>query len=182
MGIWDRNQYLQILHKNGANRKQIDWIMKDIDKDDVFRECEEYNHFEEIDALANIEFDPTKTKIEKEKEKKLIIEKKEEISSCKGKIIITEEMIRKKQQEYIKMNLICEEDIDETEEDDEGKVIGTRYGRNPLHEAISFKNIELVKKYIKEGKYLNSVDNNGNTPKEMAYYEWEEILHLFPEL
>ncbi len=181
MGIWDRNLYLQIIHKNGANRKQVDWIMKDIDKDDVFNENEEDDIFDEIDALADIEFDETKTKEQKEREKKLLTKRKEE-SLRKGKLEVTEEMIRKKQQEYIKKGLLCEEDIDTVEEYNEKKVIGNRYGRSPFHEAIAFRNIELVKKYIKERKYLNSVDNNGNTPREMAYYEWKEILYLFPEL
>ena len=55
-----------------------------------------------------------------------------------------------------------------------------RYGRSPLHEAIAFRNLEFVKKCIKENKYLDSIDNNGNTPREMAHYEgWFEVLKLF---
>jgi len=55
-----------------------------------------------------------------------------------------------------------------------------RYGRSLLHEAIAYRNINFVKKCIKEKRYLNCVDNNGHTPMEMAYYEeWEEGFSLF---
>ena len=30
------------------------------------------------------------------------------------------------------------------------------------------KDINLIKKYVEEGLYLDSVDNNGHTPMEMA--------------
>jgi len=186
MSLWDRNLYLQTLHKIGANRKQIDYIMKDIDKSGIFDINNEDDHFDEIDAITNIKFDDKRTKEEKEheialKELQFLLKKEKEKEEKRG-LMITEEMIKRKQQEYVKMGLICEEDIDETEESYK-KEISDRYGRSPLHEAIAFRDIKLIKRYIKERKYLDTVDNNGNTPKEMAYYEgWVEVVNLFPEL
>ena len=60
------------------------------------------------------------------------------------------------------------------------KPIITRFGRSPLHEAVAMRDICLVKKYVKKSLYLKSVDNNGHTPEEMAYYEgYEEAVAVF---
>lgn len=56
----------------------------------------------------------------------------------------------------------------------------TRYGRTPLHEAISMRDIRLVKKYVRKKMYLTCIDNNGHTPMEMAYYEgYKEAATVF---
>jgi ankyrin repeat protein len=56
----------------------------------------------------------------------------------------------------------------------------TRYGRSPLHEAVAMRDIRLVKKYLKIGKFLDKVDNNDHTAMEMAYYDnYKEALVLF---
>jgi ankyrin repeat protein len=53
------------------------------------------------------------------------------------------------------------------------------YGRTPLHQAVALKNIELIKKYVDEKKYIFDVDNNGNTPYDMAYQEgYNEALNI----
>jgi hypothetical protein len=60
------------------------------------------------------------------------------------------------------------------------KYVTTRFGRNPLHEAVYMRDIRLVKKYVKKGLYLISTDNNGHTPEEMAYYEgYKEAIAVF---
>ena len=56
----------------------------------------------------------------------------------------------------------------------------TRFGRSPLHEAVAMKDIRLVKKYVKKGLYLTSIDNNGHIPEAMAYYEgYKEAIVVF---
>ncbi len=185
MSLRDRNLFLQILYKNGATRKQVDYIMKDIDSGNIFEEIEEYNYLDEIEEVADILFNPNST----------VKEKKDAIKSLKdsgkfgkiakkGKIVITEKMIKEKQREYIKMGLVKEDEEDIGILEDEYEELGdNRYGRSPLHEAIAFRNLEFVKKCIREGKYLDSIDNNGNNPREMAYYEgWFEILKLFDKV
>ncbi|MCD6436058.1 MAG: ankyrin repeat domain-containing protein [Clostridiales bacterium] len=42
------------------------------------------------------------------------------------------------------------------------------YGRSPLHHAIAMNNIPEVRKFVLEGIYLDMIDNNGDTPYEMA--------------
>jgi ankyrin repeat protein len=53
------------------------------------------------------------------------------------------------------------------------------YGRTPLHQAIANKDIKTIEKYVSEKKYIFDVDNNGNTPYDMAYQEgFEEAIVL----
>ena len=187
MSLRDRNLFLQILYKNGATRKQVDYIMKDMDNEDIFEEIEEYNYLDDIEEVADILFNPNSTVKEKKDAIKYLKDNEEfRKIAKKGKIVITEKMIKEKQKEYIKMGLVKE---DEDQEDnnmlEEGyEELGeTRYGRSPLHEAIAFRNLEFVKKCIKENKYLEDIDNNGNNPREMAYYEgWFEVLKLFDKV
>ena len=82
-----------------------------------------------------------------------------------------------------KMKEMEEKGLTDPEADVEEESISqvtTRYGRSPLHEAIAMRDISLVKKYVKEGLYLTSLDNNGHTPEEMAYYEgYKEAIVVF---
>jgi ankyrin repeat protein len=51
------------------------------------------------------------------------------------------------------------------------------YGRTPLHQAIADKDIKTIEKYVSEKKYIFDIDNNGNTPYDMAYQEgYEEAI------
>ena len=78
--------------------------------------------------------------------------------------------------------IISADDKPELPEVEETVRLTTRYGRSPLHEAVSMRDISLVKKYLKVGKYLDKVDNNGHTAMEMAYYDnYKEALVLFEE-
>lgn len=95
----------------------------------------------------------------KEMEEKGLIGLKDEDESDIG---VEEEVVIKKEQKQVSL---------------------TRYGRNPLHEAVAMRDIRLVKKYAQEGLYLDGVDNNGHTPMEMAYYEgYKEAMIIFDAL
>ena len=186
MSLRDRNLFLQILHKNGATRKQVDYIMKDIDSEDIFEEMEEYGYLDDIEEVADILFNPNSTtKEKKDAVNSLKTDEKIRKIAQRGRIVVTEKMIKEKQREYIKMGIVREdkeEDSDVLEEEYE-ELGNSRYGRSPLHEAIAFRNLEFVKKCIKENKYLDEIDNSGNTPREMAYYEgWFEVLKLFDKV
>ena len=130
----ERNRYLQILHKNGATRKQIERIMEDVDKSQIFQDIK-------ID------------------EEELLEKKIEELMKSK----IKEEKINEKKNNVLKKQ--------------------NQYGRNPLHEAIVKRDIQFVKKCIKEERYIEERDNNGFTPREMAYYMgWTDVIKLFDEI
>jgi len=54
---------------------------------------------------------------------------------------------------------------------------GVIYGRTPLHQAIADRDIKSIEKYGREKKYIFDIDNNGNTPYDMAYQEgYEEAI------
>lgn len=118
------------------------------------------------------------TKIEEIKK----IKQKQEKESMAQKtqyFIDQEKRIKAKRKELIEKGVI---DLDIDDIDDDPTLQITRYGRTPLHEAISMRDIRLVKKYIKAEKYLDCVDNNGHTPVEMAFYEeYKEALILFEQ-
>ena len=54
------------------------------------------------------------------------------------------------------------------------------YGRSPLHHAIALDNLKQVQKFILERSYLDTIDNNGDTPYEMAIQMGKnEIIIMF---
>lgn len=58
-------------------------------------------------------------------------------------------------------------------------VQGFIYGRTPLHQAIADKDIKTIQEYANEKKYIFDIDNNGNTPYDMAYQEgYEEAISV----
>ena len=55
-----------------------------------------------------------------------------------------------------------------------------RYGRSLLHEAIAMRDINLIREYIQDEEYIKSVDNNGDTPLDMAHrMKYTEVIKLF---
>lgn len=201
MSIAERNRYLQILHKNGASRKQVSFIMKDIDSGfesggkeygPIFQDKDtiDYSDGDDFDRVAEILFNRDTTQEEKiDAEASLSREILPKNTSKKGKLRITEAMILQKQQEYIEMGLVLADDEDECVDSEPGDKqdveleTHARFGRSPLHEAVAYRNIEYVKKCIRERKYLDAMDNNGNTPREMAFYEgWMDAVKLFSEV
>ena len=188
MSLTERNRYIQILHRNRASRKMIATIMEDIDESGIFQEEDVVDDYDSdgFDNAADIVFDENST--EEEKNNAVALLEQERLvkkTGKKGKLLITEEMILVKQRKYIAAGVVPEGDVDPDEREPEFNSdaeleVPTRYGRSPLHEAIAYRNMEYVKKCIREGKYLDSSDNNGNTPREMAYYEgWMDAVKLF---
>ena len=179
---------MQIIHRNGATRKQADWIMGDMDRSGIFVD-EFFGEDEDVDeinfeAALNVVFDKDRSsedKIGAWQEFKTEQPIKEGPGS--GKLIITDAMIQAKQKEMIALGLVDAEDAPVEEPEEKIEVNGlTRFGRSPLHEAIALRDLAFVKKCIKEDLYLEAVDNNGNTPREMAHYEgWTEAALLLSE-
>jgi hypothetical protein len=185
MSVAERNRFLQILHKNGTTRKQVAFIMDDIDDSGIFYEDEFIEDDDGIESVADILWNAETSREEK---KAAINSLKEERPVKKtgktGKLLITEDMIRSKQRQYIDAGIVPEGDVILDEDGDEDILeSNVRFGRSPLHEAIAYHDIDYVKKCIREKKYLDTVDNNGNTPREMAFYEgWIDVVKLFAEV
>ena len=54
------------------------------------------------------------------------------------------------------------------------------FGRTPLHEAIAFSDLVLIKHLLDGGEDLRVRDNNQNTPYQMALlYGNKEVIALF---
>ena len=165
-----RNKFIQIIHKNLSEKdaekknrlKKIKKILDDIEQIGLFDELDyEYNHFEDIEILADMVFC--------EKEEK----RDEQILNVAS---ISVERIRKKQVE-LGIKPSTDEEILAAEISD-----FSRYGRSPLHEAIAMREIDLISQYVKEKKYLLIRDNNGNTPQQMAIQEnYREAIEIFEE-
>jgi len=186
MSLTDENRMLHILHKRSVSRENIKIIMEDLKKSGIFEAYDDYNDYdddwkyleEEADALFRTDIEGSekieiirgiKRKKEEEENSQYVLEQEKRIKNLRDKFIEEGE-------------IEADPQIDDEENEIEVAVI-TRYGRTPLHEAIAMKDIKLVKKYIKNKKYLNKKDNNGHTPIEMAYYEnCEEILELFEKM
>ena len=186
MSIQDENKMLYILHKKGVKRENIKWIMNDLKKSGVFdtdREEDDYydNDWDFLDEQAFWLFDSDVSISEKMNALKTIKTKQEEYD----RINMSQYNLDQEKRIQAKIKELTEKGIIEPETDpelmpDKTMEIVTRYGRSPLHEAIAMRDIRLVTKYLKMGKYLEKVDNNGHTAMEMAYYDnYKEALILF---
>jgi hypothetical protein len=198
----DRNRYLQILYKNGVSKKHIDIIMEDIDKSGIFDEpLVSFDEVDDLEYMAEIEMNPNSTEKDIEAARKFVedqhnkrLEEKEKdiidfsrpivkLGTKTGKLVITEDMINTKRKKIMR-EISRIEGLEFTDEElDEEPLLLERFGRSPLHEAIAMRDLDTVKKYILKGKYLDSIDNSGNTPREFAFYEgWMEVVILFDEV
>jgi len=181
MSMQDQNSMLQILHKNGVSRRNIVVIMRDLEKagifDDYIIQEENEEEWGFIEEEASILFGNKGNSTKINKIRGIRTEREKIIAQKMSQYFIEQEKrIQAKQQELIKRGEI-EPDVSDHLFVSE---ITTRFGRNPLQEAIAMKDLVLVEKYIKQKKYLNSKDNNGHTAMEMAYYEgYKEALDLF---
>jgi len=185
MALHEQNRMLQILHKNGVDRKYIKIIMNDLKDSNIFseEECDEECRWENIEKKATIWFSDLKPQEKLEAIKKLDIDdgQYDELDTKSDKrrnqfFYDTEKRVQEKMKEMGERGLAGPDIIDE----EPVEFFITRYGRSPLHEAIVMRDIRLVKRYIKEGLYLNALDNNGHTPMEMAYYEgYKEAIAVF---
>lgn len=171
MSLSDRNRFLQILHKNGCKREHIPRIMEDLapllDEDGQFDD-----DYDEIEETADIIFSDLPVEERKaalfgsRSRRKTIMNYASDVQMLRG------EMVRKKQRELIIAGIVESDDeiidaegVDETSED----IIVLRYGRSPLHQAIIAGELGKAEEYIREGKYLNTTDNNNMTPLELAH-------------
>jgi len=187
MSLSEQNRMLYILHRNKVSRINIEKIMTDLNKNGIFNDFiddsdddnDDNDDWRLLEEECDIFFSD-KSREEKIREIRDIKNKKEEDEKFKMSLYCEEKekRINQKIEELIKEGIIesdAEKLIKVANEE-----VSSRYGRSPLHEAISMRNIPLIEKYLKRGKYLDIVDNNGHTPLEMAFYENnEEALDLF---
>lgn len=176
MALHEQNRMLQILYKNGVDRKNVRIIMIDLKKSGIFDEDEIQDDiwWEEIDEKAISSF----SELEKlEAINDIYIERIKESDHRQNKFFYEhEQRIIAKMKEMEERNLTGSD----PDEEEPAEFNTTRYGRSPLHEAIVMKDIRLVKKCVKEGLYLDCEDNNGHTPMEMAYYEgYKDAMAVF---
>jgi len=177
MSFNDKNQLVQILHANKCPRKYINPILIDLERDGTFDDAFIDDEFWDIEQQATVIFS-NKQPTQKIKALARIKRKqKKTFTTITNRILDREARVREKQKELIRRGIVPEGQPDESYLEEEPIY---RHGRTPHHEAIAMRDLELVKKYCKEGKYLTHKDNNGNTPWEMAYYEnYSAALLLF---
>jgi ankyrin repeat protein len=185
MSLQDENKMLYILHRNGVSREHIKWIMNDLKESNTFcdNDEEEYDDadWEFLEEQAYWLFDSGVSNSEKIEALRIIKVKQEEYEKTKKcqYSLDQEKRIQAKIQEMIEKGLREPDDPKPVSEKRKNKSI-TRYGRSPLHEAVAMRDIRLIKKYLKMGKYLDEIDNNGHTAMEMAFYDnYKEALILF---
>lgn len=184
MSVQDENKMLYILHKKGTSRDNIKWIMNDLRQSCVFGDGEDgldESDWDFLDEQAFWLFESDAMVKEKLTALKTIKIKEEEYEKTKKSqySLDQEKRVQAKIREMVEKGLVEDDKLFETPYKTITDSI-TRYGRSPLHEAIAMRDIRLVKKYIKIGKYLDVVDNNGHTAMEMAYYDnYKEALILF---
>ena len=181
MSLQEKNKILYIFHKNGVSRKHIKKIMIDLQESGIFNDLSEEeitDDWVDLEMEADVLFS-NKSKSEKIKYLKEIRDKERQKEQVKKTpyLLEQEKRVEAKRNELIEQGIIDPDKDFSFEESDETI---TRYGRTPLHEAIAMRDIELVKKYIKSGEYLEATDNNEHTPLEMAFYDgYQEALVLF---
>jgi len=193
MSIAERNQFIEILYSIGTKRKNIPVIIKDLEEIGLFEDIIPYEDEDELkwaylEEEAKIIFDKS-NKEERANRLRQIKEHKERFLKDKNlrtaykfclPQISSDARVRLKRQELIGKNILKPDKEDELEVFEIEHLEQNRYGRTPLHEAIAIRDLELVKQYISQGVHLETKDNNGHTPKEMAYYEgYEEALKVF---
>jgi hypothetical protein len=183
MFLQDQNQMLQILHRKNIKRSHVDKIMTDLEQSGIFDDS--YIPRESLDDLneaADWIFSDASPEEKSSNLKRLEKEKEEERQNKRQNK--NEYSLEKEKRILIKIENFVAQGVVKPKKDKGEKVSindhQNRYGRSPLHEAIAMKDIALVKKYIKEEKYLDLTDNNGHNPQEMAFYEnYKEAILLF---
>jgi hypothetical protein len=186
MSLVNRNIFLQILNNypeiqalsSSDKQKRLNFIMADVENVryegvgifDDYVETEE-DSWLDIEQLADIEFNFSQTAAERLRAKREFYEKKDEGQKEETFApISSEDRIRAKQ---IELGITPDEIIED------GKRVKNGYGQSPLHVAISMRDIDSVRRWVKEKKYLNITDHNGNTPLEMAFQEgFDEAVEL----
>ncbi len=183
MSLKEQNRMLHILHRNDVSRKNITYVMKDLNDSGIFDDFisdvnnDDWEFMELMEAEADWLFSDISVE-ERLEALENIQKRKEELDNSRTPQYISDQEVRiqKRCRELIEKGIV---------EPDKSTIknilkITTRYGRTPLHEAIFMRDIRLVRKYLRKEKYLEEVDNNGHTAMEMAFYEdYKEALVLF---
>lgn len=194
-----RSRFIEILLNNpeisslseDKLRDRIGRILEDLDQDNILDEINyDDNYFDWGDDLAemsDIEFDEGRT----DKQKAVALEflqKPKETRREENEDIVTLESLKRIREKRRELALnpesgivLDDNDFEEEERASKGEaVMPNSYGRSPLHEAIGMRNLEAIRKFVAEGKYIGDIDNNGNTPFQMAYQEgYEEAVEVF---
>jgi len=193
MSLSERNQFLEILNKNGSTKDQIKFIMNDLK--DLFPATEILDdEWDPLEDEANEIFNPDRTEedvkhlidrsvLEKERLCRAneltfyhkLLEKQKEIEEHE----LTEAEQKKSCPVYHRKKVVIKEASCTPQKEVVGFVV-LRYGRTPLHEAIAIGDLEQAEVYIKAGQFLTETDNNGYTAEEMAYHlGYKEAIALF---
>lgn len=158
--------------------------MNDLKQSSVFNDKDDYEYDDDdwdfLDEQAFWLFNKDISCVERKSALEKIKVKQEQYDIRRSQYALDQEKrIQAKIKEMVEKGII-DPDFDLEVSDKQLRDITTRYGRSPLHEAIAMRDIRLVKKYLKIGKFLDKVDNNGHTAMEMAYYDnYKEALILF---
>lgn len=191
MSISTRNRYLQILAKNKVTKSHIKKIMIDMDNSGIFvddNRIDDERIDDETDYLleqaAALHFGG----YYEEKDVPIEIGNYSEYQQNRLRRAENARIFSNKLQAKIaqlKENGL----IDNSFSEETSEIIEKQhYGRNLIHEAISSRNLEQVKEATENNiKLLKQIDNNGNTPLEMAYYEnfpaaYEYLCDKFSEM
>jgi len=193
-----RSQFIEILLNNPEINSLPDdkmriimgKIMADLDSDgilDPINYSDEDDWDYELDTMSYIEFDSNRTEEEKAIALEFIQKPKEERKGADEDAITLESLkrIREKRRELAQnpeSGIVLTPDDYEDCDDIPNNAMPNSYGRSPLHEAIGMRNLASIRKYVREGKYLDHRDNNGNTPYQMAFQEgYMEAVEIFED-
>jgi len=188
MTMMVRNGFLMRLHRRlnqkdleeGVKEKIIKRVFKDMEEANIFNEVE-IDDMEDIDEWDQIEKVTDIIFSDAPKKEKLAAIKK---SNVKNQLRTPENRIINKCQEVLQhlkeprsKNLSDFLNNKKKFYYDEG-----RFGRSPLHEAVVMEDIKTIKKFVKEKKYLQHVDNNNHTPLQMAKYrDYKDGIKILEE-
>ncbi len=171
-------------------REVLSRIMADMDIDGILDPIafdDDGGWGDDLDTMSEIQFDEGRS----DSEKSIALEflqKPKKVQKVDNEDTITLESlkrireVRRRLAEDEESDIVLDEnDLEPEERDDEEEVVmPNSYGRSPLHEAIGMRNLDAIKMFVKEEKYLDARDNNGNTPYQMAYQEgYEEAVEVF---
>lgn len=193
-----RSRFIEILLNNpdisslseDDMRGRIGRILDDLDQDNILDEINydnDYDWGDDLDTMSDIEFDESRTEEQKTIAMEFLRRPKENKREENEDIINLQSLkrIREKRRELAlnpeSLIVLDDNDFEEDERAAKGEVVmPNSYGRSPLHEAIGMRNLDAIKKYVSERKYIEEIDNNGNTPCQMAYQEgYEEAVEVF---
>jgi hypothetical protein len=163
---------------------RIKWIMGDLENEGIFDKVE-YNDFEDADDFDEI-VDAYCRGDMTAQEATVVADDMIVQQVIMAQQATSLERIRDKRKELSKiegLGIVLDEsdfgDIDAAEEITE---IVYPYGRSPLHHAIAMMDLKSVEEMVKDKLHLDSTDNNGDTPFEMAFNQKNKaVLKMFEE-